>query len=449
MTRESWSSRLGFILATAGFAIGLGNIWRFPYLAGTNGGAAFVVVYLILAILVGIPLITAEISIGRKAQATPLVGMWRLAGSPRSPWSMIAWLGLLAAFLILSYYYVIMGWVVAYVGRTAAGSLRGAESATVAESFQRFIGNTGEVMVYGVAVLLLTGLVVTRGLRQGVERAAKWLMPVLFVFLLVLAVGSLTLPGAVKGLVWYLRPDWSHLNASMILTALGQVFFSVGIGMAGAFVMGSYLHPRESDVPGGAATVVAFDTLAALLAGLVIFPAVFAFGLAPDSGPGLLFVTMTNVFARAPAGTLAGAAFFVLVFIAGFTSIIAVVESLAATVHETWGVRRPVATWGTLGAALIFGIPSALSFGPWSDVHLFGMDFFTLVDWIAVKICLPVGGLLIVLYAAWAWGFDRFREETNVGAGRVTVQLAWRPFMKLVIPVAVAIVTITGLGLFG
>lgn len=445
MARESWSSRLGFILATAGFAIGLGNIWRFPYLAGTNGGGAFVLVYVLIAVLVGIPLITAEISMGRQAQATPIVGLRALTGSPRSPWTLIAWLGLLAAFLIESYYFVILGWAAAYAVKVGNGSFAGDGPEQVAETFRGFIASTGEVELYAVGVMLLTGLVVSRGLREGLEKAAKWLMPILFLFLVALAIGSLTLPGAMAGLAWYLKPDWSAINASMALTALGQVFFSIGIGMAAAFVYGSYLEPKGGDVPGGAATVVAFDTLAALLAGLVIFPAVFAYGLAPDSGPGLLFVTMGNVFARAPAGALAGAAFFVLVFIAGFTSVIAVLEGLASTLSETWGIRRPVAIWGTLAALFVVGVPSALSFGPWSDVTPFGMDFFTLIDWVAVKICLPLGGLLIALYTAYGWGFDRFRAETNLGAGRITVQRAWKPFLKYVIPAAVAIVTITGL----
>jgi len=448
MTRASWSSRVGFVLATAGFAIGLGNIWRFPYLAGTHGGGAFVVVYVLLAILVGIPLMTAEISMGRKAQASPIVGMRKLTGRKGSPWNAISWLGLIAAFLIESYYFVILGWAVAYAIRLGSGRFTGASTETVGSSYTAFIGHTWESLLYAVAVMALTGFVVSRGLRQGVEAAAKWLMPVLFAFLIVLAIGSLTLPGAAAGLAWYLKPDWSQVTPGMALVALGQVFFSIGISMAGAFVYGSYVDPTESDVPGGAATVVAFDTIAALIAGLVIFPAVFAFNLPPDSGPGLLFVTMTNVFAKAPIGGLAGAAFFVLVFVAGFTSVIAVLESLASTVHETWGVGRQKAVWGTLAVLFVVGVPSALSFGPWSDLTFFGKDFFNLVDWIAVSVCLPIGGLLIALYAAWGWGFDRFRSETNVGAGRVTVRAIWGPLMRYLIPVAVLIIVVTSLGLF-
>lgn len=448
MTRASWSSRVGFVLATAGFAIGLGNIWRFPYLAGTHGGGAFVIVYVLLAILVGIPLMTAEISLGRKAQASPILGMRKLTGKKGSPWNAISWLGLIAAFLIESYYFVILGWAVAYAIKIGSGRFAGASTETVDSSYTAFIGHTWESLLYAVAVMALTGFVVSRGLRQGVEAAAKWLMPVLFAFLIVLAIGSLTLPGAAAGLAWYLKPDWSQVTPGMALVALGQVFFSIGISMAGAFVYGSYVHPTESDVPGGAATVVAFDTIAALIAGLVIFPAVFAFNLPPDSGPGLLFVTMTNVFAKAPLGGLAGAAFFVLVFVAGFTSVIAVLESLAATVHETWGVGRQKAVWGTLAVLFVVGVPSALSFGPWSDLTFAGKDFFNLVDWIAVSVCLPIGGLLIALYVAWGWGFDRFRAETNVGAGRVTVQAIWGPLMRYLIPVAVLIIVVTSLGIF-
>jgi len=448
MTRESWSSRLGFILATAGFAIGLGNIWRFPYLAGTHGGGAFVVVYVALAILVGIPLITIEISMGRKSQATPIVGMRQLTGRRGSPWSLIAWLGLIAAFLIESYYFLILGWAVAYGIKTGSGRFAGATTDQVSSSFTNFIANTPETLLYAIGVMVVTGYVVSRGLRQGLEAAARWLMPVLFLFLVVLAIGSLTVPGAAAGLAWYLRPDWSALTPQMALTALGQVFFSIGISMAAAFVYGSYLEPSKGDVPGGAAMVVLFDTLAALLAGLVIFPAVFAFNLPPDTGPGLLFVTMTNVFAKAPFGAVAGAAFFALVFVAGFTSVIAVLEALASTVSETWGVRRGTAIWGTLGALFVVGLPSALSFGPWSDRTFFGKDFFSLVDWIAVNVCLPIGGLLIVLYAGWAWKFDRFRQETNEGAGRVSVQGGWGPLVRYLIPAALLIIVVTSLGIF-
>jgi len=448
MARENWGSRFGFIMATAGFSIGLGNIWRFPYLTGMNGGGAFLLVYLALALFIGIPLFTAEVSLGRKTQLTPIAGMERLTGSRRSPWNLIGWLGITAAFLIISYYFVIIGWVVAYIYKTGAGHFRGLDSAAIQSTYDGLVADPVLVLGCTALVSVIVGLTVSRGLRQGVELANKILMPLLFVSLLLLAIGSLTLPGAMEGLAWYLAPDFSKLTLASLLAALGQVFFSIGIGLAGAFVYGSYLKPRETDVPGGTAMVVAFDTMAAFTAGLVIFPAVFAFGLDPNSGPGLLFVTLTAVFAQAPAGNVVGAIFFFLVFVAGITSAIGLVEALVASAIDSLRVKRKPALWTILALSFVVGIPSALSFGPWSQVRWLGRDPFSFVDFISGSILLPVGGLLIAGYTAWVWGFKAFQHETNEGSGGIKVFSAWGPFIRFVIPIAVAVVLLRGLGAF-
>ncbi len=448
MARESWGSRFGFLMATAGFAIGLGNLWRFPYLTGMNGGGAFLVIYLVLAVFIGIPLFTAEISLGRKTQLTPIAGMRKLTGTWKSPWNLVGWLGVLAVFMIETYYGVVMAWVLVYFFKTSTGQFVGASPPEVEAAYATLVADPLLVLLCMAAVFFLVGLIVTRGLRAGVERVAKWLMPVLFVFLIVLAIRSLSFPGAMAGLRWYLAPDWSEVNASVVLAALGQVFFSIGVGMAAAFAYGGYLHPTKSDVPGNAVIVVGFDTLAAFTAGLVMFPALFAFGLQPDVGPGLLFVTMTNVFARAPAGALIGGLFFLLVFVAGITSVFAVMEALTATVMDSLGLGRKQALWGLIGLVFIAGVPSALSFGPWSEVRLFGLNIFGLVDFVSGNVVLTLSGLMLALYIAFAWGFERFQRETNVGAHGVKVFTSWKPLIKYVIPAAVALVLISSLGLF-
>jgi len=446
--RESWGSQLGFILAAIGFSVGLGNIWRFPYLTGRNGGGAFLFVYVLLAAVIGVPLFTAEISLGRKAQKTPLVGLRDLVG-PRSGWRLIGWLGIGAALLILSYYQLIMGWIAAYLARSFGAGFTETDPARLAATFEAFTGRPGAVLAYTAAVMGVLGLIVGRGVQAGVERAGRILIPVLFFFLVLLSVVSLTFDGAAAGLVWYLKPDFSAIDGEMALAALGQVFYSIGVGMAGAFVYGSYLDPTRSDVPGSAAKIVAFDTLAAVLAGLVIFPALFAFGLEPDSGPGLIFVTMSALFARLPGGDLAAGLFFFLVFIAGATSGLALLEALAATAMDSFGWPRRRSLWTVLAGVYTVGIIIALGFGPWSAVRLFGRGLFDLADYVSGNVFLTLGGFLLSLYVATSWGFERFRDETNRGAGRLRVTTAWGPVMRWLAPIAVGLVVLAGLGLLG
>lgn len=447
-TRERWGSRFGFMMATAGFAVGLGNIWRFPYITGENGGGAFLVIYLVIAVTIGVPLFTAEIALGRKAQLSPVAGMRRLTGRTTSPWNLIGWFGVLAAFLVLSYYQLILGWVLAYWVQTLTGRFRGASPQEVEAAFSSFVGTPSLVLLCAFIMMALSGIIVSRGLRGGVERMSSVLMPLLLVLLIALGVGSLMLPGAMAGLRWFLAPDFSALTAAAALAALGQVFFSIGVGMAGAFAFGAYLDPDGSDVPGSATLVVAFDTTVAIIAGLVMFPALFAFGLAPDSGPGLLFVTMTNVFAIAPAGTVVGGVFFFLVLIAGLTSVLALVETLTASLMDSTGLSRPVALWGLLAVTFVAGVPSALSFAQWTDVQLFGRSIFDFVDFVSGNILLVVGGLMIALFTAYVWGFEAFQRETNRGAGRVRVPGWWKPLVLAVIPAGVLLVLLSGLGWF-
>ena len=444
--REHWTSRLGFILATAGFSVGLGNIWRFPYLAGENGGGAFLLVYVVFAIVIGIPMMTAEITLGRASQLTPIAGMSRLTGSRKSPWNLIGWLGIAAAVLITSFYIMIIAWMAAYFVMLLGGGGMGQTPDETRAAFDGFVSTPGPVIGYSLLITFLVAFVVSRGVTKGIERYAKILMPLLVVILLALAVRAMTLPGAGAGLAWYLTPDFSALRPSSYLAALGQAFFSIGIGMSGAFGLGSYLDRRKSDVPGNATLVVAFDTGVAVVAGLVLFPALFAFGMDPDQGAGLLFVTMTSLFQQMPGGTGFGIAFFFLMIIAGFTSQIALFETLVASVVDSLRMARRRAVLLCAVGSFAVGIPVILSQGPWSDIHIFGMNFFDFASRISSDYMLAAGGLLIALYIVSQWGWSRFQAEVNQGAGRVRASAAWRFPFRFVIPVAVALVLLGGFG---
>ncbi len=445
--REHWTSRIGFILATAGFSVGLGNIWRFPYLAGENGGGAFLLVYVVFAILIGIPLMTAEITLGRASQLTPVAGMEKLTGSRTSPWNLIGWFGIGAAVLITSFYVMIIAWMVAYFVMLATGGAgTGSTPGETRAVFDAFAATPGPVLGYALLVVLLIAFVVSRGVAKGIERYAKVLMPLLVVLLLALAARALSLPGAGAGLAWYLTPDFSALRPSSYLAALGQAFFSIGIGMAGAFGLGSYLDRRTSDVPGNAALVVAFDTGVAVVAGLVVFPALFAFGMNPDQGAGLLFVTMTSLFQQMPGGVAFGAAFFFLMIIAGFTSQVALFEIIVATLVDSLRMTRRRAVALCAAGSFLVGVPVILSQGPWSHIHIFGMDLFDFAGTVSSDYLLAAGGLLIAFYVVSQWGWKRFRDEVNRGAGRVRASAAWAFLFRFVIPVAVAIVLLGGFG---
>lgn len=444
--REHWHSRFGFLMATAGFAVGLGNIWRFPYMAGQNGGGAFLIVYLAFTILIGIPLLTAEISMGRKTQLSPIAGMRKLTGSATHPWNLIGWMGVATAVVIHALYMMIVAWIVGYFGMMIGGRLGEGSPADFQAVYDGFISNMSLVLGLIGAILVALGAILTRGLTNGLERVAKFAMPLLFAMLLVLVVRSVTLPGGREGLIWYLEPDFSRLTAEGVLAALGQAFFSIGIGMAAAFGLGSYLDPENSDIPGSAVIVVGFDTGVAVIAGLMIFPALFAFGIEPDSGPGLLFVTMPLVFSQMPGGQLFGIIFFGLVMLAATTSVLAVFEVLAATLRDSLGMSRNQSVVAVLAGTFLLSVPIVLSQGPWADIRIAGRSIFGFVDNLTGSYMLGLSGFLIALYLAIGWGWEAFRRETNQGAGRITVNPTWMPFVRVLIPLAVGLVLLSGFG---
>ncbi len=447
--RETWASRFGFIMATAGFAVGLGNIWRFPYITGMNGGGAFLLLYLVIVLFIGVPLMTAEVSLGRRTQLTPIAGMWKLTGSRWHPWNLLSYLGVLAAVIINAYYIMLVAWIIGYFFMISSGRFAGAGPEEVATTYAVFTTSLAPMFLYSFVLIAVMAALAARGLRDGLERMARVAMPLLFVLMIVLAGWSMTFPGASEGLAWFLTPDFGAITPATVLAALGQAFYSIGIGMAAAFALGSFLDRDSSDVPGNAAIVVACDTVVAVLAGLVMFPALFAFGLEPDAGPSLLFLTMTNLFAQMPGGAVFGGVFFLLLLLAGMTSLAAMYEVLTATLIDATGLSRRVAiaVVGVGWAVLV--TPVILAQGPWAGPWAFGMGLFDLMDHTSSQVILPAAGLMVALYMAYGWGFRAFRDETNRGAGPFRVNAAWRPLAVVLIPLAVAIVVLVGWGLLG
>ncbi len=441
-TRETWASRFGFIMATAGFSIGLGNMWRFPYLVGTNGGGAFVLVYLLICLLIGIPLFTMEISLGRKTQSSPVVGMRSLTHKG-SPWVSFGWFGVLAAFFILTYYIQIMGWIMSYFVKMVAGQLSGLSANEYLTVFETFRANPLAVGGFTLLCIFIVGLISAKGLEKGIERACKILMPALFGMLIILVIRSLTLPGAMKGVSWYLAVDFSKITSKSLLDALGQAFFSIGIASGGAFIYGSYLS-KDSNIPGDGLMVIGFDTGAALLAGFMMFPAIFALGMDPGQGESLLFVTMSNLFNQLPFGRFFGSLFFLLVFFAALSSALGYFEPIVTTIVDLGNISRKKAVIIGLAVIFIVGFPTIMAKGPWKDITIGGRNFFDFADFLSGNILMPLGAIALAAYTAFKWKFENFKAETDVGAKGFRVTNAWKPLVLFLIPISLLIIFIRG-----
>ncbi|MEH6628459.1 MAG: sodium-dependent transporter [Motiliproteus sp.] len=441
VAREQWGSRLGFVLAAAGSAVGLGNIWKFPYMAGQNGGGAFLVLYLALVFTIGISVMLAEFAIGRAAQRDPVGAFAVLKGKL---WPLVGIIGVIAGFIILSFYSVVAGWTIAYIIKMATGSLVG-DAEALGAAFGGFIADPIQPLLYHALFMGLTVAVVLGGVHGGIERACKFLMPMLFVLLLVLIARVVTLPGAEQGLEFFLAPDFSKVNADMLNAALSQAFFSLSIGMGAMITYGSYLNKKEN-IFKSALWVSSLDSIVAVLAGLLILPAVFAFGFDPAAGPGLTFITLPAVFAQMPGGTFFGILFFVLLTVAALTSAVSLLQPIIAYFvdEKDWNPKTTAVAAGVIIFAL--GIPSSLSMGIWSDVHIIGeKGFLDSMDYIASNILLPVGGILTSIFVGWSVA-DKMKDEvTNSGEKPFPFVGAWLFICRFVAPVAVAWILVTGL----
>ena len=438
--RGQWGSKLAFILASAGSAIGLGNIWGFPTLTSANGGAAFVVVYLLAVALVGAPVMLAEFVIGRRTQRNPVGAFQALA--PGSAWVAVGALGVLAGIMILSFYSVIAGWTLAYIVKSATGDfVAGADTAAI---FTSVAGSAPVAIGWHLGFMLLTVLVVIGGVKGGIERWTKVLMPGLFAILLLLVVRAVTLSGAAPGLEFYLRPDFSRVDAGVVLAAIGQAFFSLSLGMGAMITYGSYMT-KNDDLETSAGWVVALDTSVALLAGLVIFPTLFHAGMEPGAGgPGMVFVVLTSLLSTIPpepwGGIVFGTLFFLLLMVAALTSSISLLEVATAWLVDEKGVSRKKAAFGIAVLAFLIGIPSALANGavPWlSSLPGIGMDFLSFLFMIFGQYALVIGALLISIFTGWVWGVRNAAEEVRSNDGKFSLERTWSFLIRFLCPVAI------------
>ena len=446
-----WSTRLSFIFAAIGAAVGLGNIWKFPYMAGTHGGGAFVAVYLVSVLVIAIPILMAELLIGRAGRNSPPTAMAAVAlASGRSQrWRLVGWLGALAGFLIVSFYSVIGGWVLAYLLKAASGGMAGVDAASASSSFAALLAAPGQLLLWHSVFMGATILIVARGLEHGIEAAVGLMMPALFLMLLIMLGYSLTVGDAGAGVRFLFEVDAGKIDGSVILMAIGQAFFSIGVAMGLMMMYGAYLPSRIS-IARSAVTVALIDTLVALIAGLVIFPLVFANGLDPAEGPGLIFVTLPLAFSAMPFGSLFAALFFLLLLCAALSSSIALIEPMFGRLEEQPRLNRGRAALLAGGLAWLLGIGSVLSFSHWDDLHLFGTlpllggrNPFDLLDYLTANLMMPLGGMLIALFAGW-----RVREALLTselpGLGRLTFRL-WRWSLRTLVPAAILLVFIANL----
>ncbi len=440
--RGVWSSKTGFILAASGSAIGLGNIWRFPYMVGEGGGAAFVVIYLGFVFLLGAAVMLAELALGRHTDRNP-VGAFE-ATAPGTLWKLVGMLGVITGVAILSFYAVIAGWTVGYLFKTVTGSfsqtITAQESQAIFESFASSpVANIGLLFAF----LAVTSMVVWRGVSGGIELVSKTLMPVLLALLVLLAIRSVTLSGAGAGLEFYLAPDFSRISAATFPAALGQAFFSLSLGMGAMITYGSYVSKKINLVT-STGIICLFDTLIALLAGLIIFPALFHAGLSPSSGPGLVFQVLPTLFAELPAGQLFGAAFFLLLAIAALTSTIALLEVPVSYVIDEWGWSRGKAVAATATVTFLIGVPSALASGAvpfFSDLP--GGGFLSLMSIVFGSYALTIGSLGLAIFVGYRWGVQAAAAEIESEGVTFGLKHAWGFLLRFLAPVGITVILLS------
>ena len=451
MQRTSFGSKIGAILAAAGSAVGLGNIWRFPYETGSHGGAAFILIYLACVFLLGLPIMIAEFTVGRRAKASSGRAFGLLA--PGTPWKWIGTLGVLTGLLILGYYSVVAGWTLEYVLVSLTNGFAGQGPDDFVASFQAFSQHPFRPLVWMLAFLLLTHYIVVKGVKDGIEKSAKIMMPVLFILIVVLAACSVSLPNAQAGLEFLLKPDFSKLDAGVFLGAMGQAFFSLSLGMGCLTTYASYFN-AETHLGKTALSVGVIDTLIAILAGLIIFPAAFSVGIQPDAGPSLIFITLPNVFQQAFGGVpflsvVFSLMFYVLLALAALTSTISMHEVVTAYLNERFGWSRSRAAVCVTLFCVVTGTLSSLSLGIWKTTF-FGLGFFDLLDFVTAKLMLPLGGILVSLFVGWYLKRSiSYEELTNYGLQKAPYYPVYLFVLRYVAPVAISLIFIRELGWLG
>lgn len=441
---EQWTTRLGFILATAGSAIGLGAIWKFPYMTGVSGGGAFFFIFLLFTVFIGMPILLAEFIIGRGSQKDAVSAYTFFA--PHSKWNLVGVLGMVTSFILLSFYSVVGGWILLYIVQTMLGNLAGLTESEFGHLFNDLIANPIYVVGAQFVFMLLTVLVVAKGIQKGIERASKIMMPALFVAFIILIIRSLTLDHIGEGLAFFLYPDFSNITSKTILFALGQSFFSISVGVSVMVTYSSYLSKNE-DLPKSALTIVLMNVLISLLAGLAIFPAVFSFGLEPAEGPGLLFVVLPAVFEQMPFGSFFLLTFLLLFLFATLTSAFSMLEIIVATMTKRNNAKRKKTSLITGTLIFLVGIPAALSSGLLSEFTIFNLTMFELSDYLVSNILMPLGALLIAVFVGFKVPRELLLNEIKSGSTfGVRIFSLWYLIIKYVAPVAIIIVFLDVLG---
>ena len=434
-----WSSRFAFILAATGSAVGLGNIWKFPYITGENGGGAFVLVYLLCVVLIGIPIMMAESMLGRRARQSPINAMQTLAEEAKADpnWHYLGWLGVVAGFLILSYYSVIAGWSIAYVFKAFIGSFSGGDAKDMQDLFAEFTGSPLSLTFWHTIFMVTTMSVVARGVQGGLEKSVRFLMPGLFVLLMLLVGYAMTTGSYQRGVDFLFVPDFSKITSNVVLTAMGHAFFTLSLGMGAIMAYGSYL-PAGVSIAKTSLLIAGADTAVALLAGIAIFPLVFSNNLAVGSGPGLIFQTLPIAFGNMPGGWIVGILFFVMLVFAALTSAISLIEPAVAWLVENHGCNRKQACiWsGTL--VWFLGLGTVFSFNSWANVKFFDKTIFQLLDYLTANLMLPIGGFCIAIFAGWI--MSQANSESELELSNPVYYQVWQILVRYVSPAAVFLV---------
>ncbi|MBR2403816.1 MAG: sodium-dependent transporter [Lachnospiraceae bacterium] len=450
MKRETFGSRLGFILVSAGCAIGIGNVWKFPYVAGANGGGVFVLFYLLFLLCMGVPVLTMELAVGRASRKSAVLAYKEL--EPKgSKWHIHGWFCVIGCYLLMMYYTTVAGWMVSYFVKFMTGDFASGMSTTeVSATFGNMLANPVEMTVFMAAVVVAGFFVCSRGLQNGLEKITKVMMLALLGLIMILAVHSITLPGSGAGLSFYLLPDFSkaiEIGLGKVITAaMNQAFFTLSLGIASMEIFGSYMS-KEHTLGGEAVRICALDTFVAITAGLIIFPACFSFGVQPDAGPQLIFVTLPNVFVNMAGGRIWGSLFFLFMIFASFSTVVAVFQNLLASCNDMFGWELKKASIINCIFMLVASMPCVLGYNVWDALRIIGnRDVLDSEDFIVSNLLLPLGSLIYLLFCVtkWGWGFDNYLEEANTGVG-LKMPKWLKPYFLFVLPVLIVIILIQGL----
>ncbi len=449
-SRESFGSRIGFLLVSAGCAIGIGNVWKFPYITGQNGGGWFVLFYLIFLVIMGIPVLTMELAVGRASRKSAVLAYQALE-KPGSKWHIHGWIAIIGCIMLMMYYTTVSGWMIDYFFKFLTGTFTvGMSSDAVGGAFSEMLASPGEMALWMCITVLAGFLICSLGLQNGIEKITSFMMAALLILIVVLAVHSLTLSGAKEGMSFYLVPNADNVRKvglwNVISGAMNQAFFTLSLGVAAMEIFGSYMSSEHS-LAGEAARICVLDTFVAIVSGIIIFPACFSFGVQPDAGPSLIFVTLPNIFINMAGGRLWGTLFFLFMTFASFSTVIAVFENILSFSIDMFGISRKKASIICCVMILVLSLPCVLGYNVWSNLHIIGnRDVLDSEDFIVSNLLLPIGSLIFLLFCVtkWGWGFDKYIKECNLGEG-LKIPMAVKPYFQFILPILIIVILISGL----